>query len=72
MIQPYLISDRDTFVFALVCICLLFMIVFRLDNFLAKPKTASRLGHTLNAEDGDRRLILIDPDGTQSMPRKRK
>ena len=73
MIQPNFISDRDAIVFALVFIGALFISVFRLDDFLAKPKSVSKPGHTFSAENGDTRLILIDPDGrTQSMPRKRK
>ncbi len=73
MMEPNFISDRDAVIYSVLFIGAWLISVFRLDCFLAAPKSRSKPACAFSAEDGDRRLILIDPDGrTQSMPRERK
>ena len=56
-------SNLDTLLLALPIVAMLFMVFFRLDELLAKPRLHGAVGHPLSHRDKDGQIICIEPDG---------
>lgn len=62
-----LLSNRDTLLFTVPMVLMLFLAAFRLDELLATPaRSQARLPKHLFDSNGE--IILTDPDGRPSYP----
>jgi hypothetical protein len=64
--ESYLGSGLDALMFAVPCVALLALGMFRLDSILAASPSAGRAGQRFCKSDEDGEPIVRDPDGRES------
>jgi hypothetical protein len=70
MDQGTILSSRDTLLFALPLILMVFFSAFRLDQVIAAPKASSHRRRPACGVDQTGEPILRDPDGRPSGPQR--
>lgn len=68
--ENILISNRDTLLFVIPVLVLLFAGIFRLDGFTAPPRKRARRRNLPCAMGPNMEPILRDPDGRLAEPRQ--
>ena len=70
MHDTILISGRDSLLFAIPFVFMLFLSVFRVDEALARPRAAATSRRPAGGMNEDGAPILRDPDGRLVEPRR--